>query len=253
MNMEAMIDKYFRPGRLPHIWCPGCGNGVVTGTIVKAVAKLDLDKDKVAVISGIGCSSRASGYLDFNTVHSAHGRALPVATGVKLADPGLTVIVVTGDGDATAIGGNHLIHAARRNIDMTVVLYNNSIYGMTGGQMAPTSLPGQITQTSPYGRDVKTQGYPIRICELLATLDAPAYLARVTVNKVKNVKNAKACIKKAFENQIQGKGFSLVEVLSACPTNWGLEPQKALEWIDGKMIPYYPLGVYRDKEGEANG
>ena len=117
MNMEAMIDKYFRPGRLPHIWCPGCGNGVVTGTIVKAVAKLDLDKDKVAVISGIGCSSRASGYLDFNTVHSAHGRALPVATGVKLADPGLTVIVVTGDGDATAIGGNHLIHAARRNID----------------------------------------------------------------------------------------------------------------------------------------
>ena len=117
MNMEAMIDKYFRPGRLPHIWCPGCGNGVVTGTIVKAVAKLDLDKDKVAVISGIGCSSRASGYLDFNTVHSAHGRALPVATGVKLADPGLTVIVVTGDGDATAIGGNHLIHAARRKIE----------------------------------------------------------------------------------------------------------------------------------------
>ena len=134
-----------------------------------------------------------------------------------------------------------------------VIFINNAIYGMTGGQMAPTSLPGQITQTSPYGRDVKTQGYPIRICELLATLDAPAYLARVTVNKVKNVKNAKACIKKAFENQIQGKGFSLVEVLSACPTNWGLEPQKALEWIDEKMIPYYPLGVYRDKEGEANG
>ena len=134
-----------------------------------------------------------------------------------------------------------------------MIFINNAIYGMTGGQMAPTSLPGQITQTSPYGRDVKTQGYPIRICELLATLDAPAYLARVTVNKVKNVKNAKACIKKAFENQIQGKGFSLVEVLSACPTNWGLEPQKALEWIDEKMIPYYPLGVYRDKEGEENG
>ena len=150
MNMEAMIDKYFRPGRLPHIWCPGCGNGVVTGTIVKAVAKLDLDKDKVAVISGIGCSSRASGYLDFNTVHSAHGRALPVATGVKLADPGLTVIVVTGDGDATAIGGNHLIHAARRNIDMTVVLYNNSIYGMTGGQYSPLTPTGSKATTAPY-------------------------------------------------------------------------------------------------------
>ena len=150
MNMEAMIDKYFRPGRLPHIWCPGCGNGVVTGTIVKAVAKLDLDKDKVAVISGIGCSSRASGYLDFNTVHSAHGRALPVATGVKLADPDLTVIVVTGDGDATAIGGNHLIHAARRNIDMTVVLYNNSIYGMTGGQYSPLTPTGSKATTAPY-------------------------------------------------------------------------------------------------------
>ena len=151
MNMEAMIDKYFRPGRLPHIWCPGCGNGVVTGTIVKAVAKLDLDKDKVAVISGIGCSSRASGYLDFNTVHSAHGRALPVATGVKLADPGLTVIVVTGDGDATAIGGNHLIHACRRSLDVTVVMVNNLNFAMTGGQVAPTTPEEVRTMTTPYG------------------------------------------------------------------------------------------------------
>ncbi len=142
--MEKIIDTYFRPGRLPHIWCPGCGHGVVTGCMVKAVDKLGLTKDEVAVVSGIGCSSRASGYLDFNTVHSAHGRALPVATGLKLADPKLTVLVVTGDGDAAAIGGNHLIHAARRNIDLTVVLYNNSIYGMTGGQYSP--MPPQFTR-----------------------------------------------------------------------------------------------------------
>ncbi|MBR6679104.1 MAG: 2-oxoglutarate ferredoxin oxidoreductase subunit beta, partial [Phascolarctobacterium sp.] len=150
MSMENLINKYFRPGRLPHIWCPGCGNGVITGCIVKAIDKLALEKDNVAVISGIGCSSRASGYLDFNTVHSAHGRALPVATGVKLADPSLNVIVVTGDGDATAIGGNHLIHAARRNIDMTVVLFNNNIYGMTGGQYSPLTPQGSKATTAPY-------------------------------------------------------------------------------------------------------
>jgi 2-oxoglutarate ferredoxin oxidoreductase subunit beta len=138
---------------------------------------------------------------------------------------------------------------AARGENITVIFVNNAIYGMTGGQMAPTSLPGQITQTSPYGRDVNTCGWPIRICEMLATLEAPAYLERVTVNNVKNVKNAKKAIEKAFRYQVEGKGFSLIEVLSACPTNWGLTPQKALEWIDEKMIPYYPLGVYRDKEG----
>ena len=190
---------------------------------------------------------------DFDTVMCAHGRPIAVAAGIKRARPDALVAAYLGDGAAYSIGTAETIHNALRNENIVVIVLNNGVFGMTGGQMAPTSLPGQITQTSPYGRDVKTQGYPIRICELLATLDAPAYLARVTVNKVKNVKNAKACIKKAFENQIQGKGFSLVEVLSACPTNWGLEPQKALEWIDEKMIPYYPLGVYRDKEGEANG
>ena len=139
------------------------------------------------------------------------------------------------------------VHAAARNENITVIFINNAIYGMTGGQMAPTSLPGQITQTSPYGRDVHHCGYPIRVCEMLAQLEGPEYLARVTVNNVKNVKNAKKAIKKAFENQVNGKGFSLVEVLSSCPTNWGLTPKKALEWIDEKMIPYYPLGVYKDR------
>ena len=132
-EMENLINKYFRPGRLPHIWCPGCGNGVITGAIVKAIDKQGLEKDDVAVISGIGCSSRSSGYLDFNTANTLHGRALPIATGVKMANPALNVIVCSGDGDCTAIGGNHLIHAARRNIDLTLVVFNNSIYGMTGG------------------------------------------------------------------------------------------------------------------------
>ena len=248
MNMEAMIDKYFRPGRLPHIWCPGCGNGVVTGTIVKAVAKLDLDKDKVAVISGIGCSSRASGYLDFNTVHSAHGRALPVATGVKLADPGLTVIVVTGDGDATAIGGNHLIHAARRNIDMTVVLYNNSIYGMTGGQMAPTTLVGMKSSTCPYGRDVELHGYPLKITEIAAQLEGTAYVTRQSVQSVPAIRKAKKAIRKAFENSMNGKGSNLVEIVSTCSSGWKMTPEKANKWMEEHMFPFYPLGDLKDKE-----
>ena len=142
------------------------------------------------------------------------------------------------------------MHAAARNENITIIFINNAIYGMTGGQMAPTSLPGQVTQTSPYGRDVKACGYPVQLCEMLYTLDGPEYLERVAVNNVKNVKAAKKAIKKAFENQLEGKGFSLVEVLSACPTNWGMTPEKALEWVQDKMIPYYPLGVYKDRSAK---
>ena len=145
------------------------------------------------------------------------------------------------------------VHAATRNENITVIFINNAIYGMTGGQMAPTSLPGQVTQTSPYGRDVNTVGYPIKVCELLSSLDGPEYIERVAVNNVKNVMSAKKAIKKAFENQINGKGFSLVEVISSCPTNWGMTPSKALEWIDTNMIPYYPLGVYKDRSANKEG
>ena len=148
---EHIINKYFRPGRLPHIWCPGCGNGIILGSIAKAIDKLGLDQDTTSIVSGIGCSSRSSGYLDFNTVHTAHGRALTFATGIKLAKPDLNVIVCTGDGDATAIGGNHFIHAARRNIDLTVILFNNNIYGMTGGQYSPMTPPNSKATTAPYG------------------------------------------------------------------------------------------------------
>ena len=142
------------------------------------------------------------------------------------------------------------VHAAARNENITIIFVNNAIYGMTGGQMAPTSLPGQVTQTSPYGRDVKHCGWPIRVCEMLSTLEGPEYIARVAVNNVKNVKNAKKAIKKAFQNQIDGKGFNLIEVVSACPTNWGMTPQKALEWVESDMLPYYPIGVYKDRSAE---
>jgi len=223
MKMEEMIDTYFRPGRLPHIWCPGCGNGIVTGCIVKAINKLDLQKDSVAVISGIGCSSRASGYLDFNTVHSAHGRALPVATGVKLADPGLNVIVVTGDGDASAIGGNHLIHAARRNIDMTVVLYNNNIYGMTGGQYSPLTPEHSKATTAPYGNVEKSFDIPTLVKAAGAT-----FVARATTFHA-------PLLADLIAQGIAHKGFSLIEAITACPISFGRQnklggPGDMIKW-----------------------
>ena len=180
-------------------------------------------------------------------IEAAHGRAPAVATGVKRANPENIVFTYQGDGDLASIGMAETVHAAARNENITVIFINNAIYGMTGGQMAPTSLPGQVTQTSPYGRDTKACGFPIKVCEMLKELDGAEYIERVAVNNVKNVKNAKKAIKKAFENQINNKGFSLIEVISSCPTNWGLTPQNALKWIDEKMIPYYPLGVYKDR------
>ncbi len=189
-------------------------------------------------------------YFTCDMVEAAHGRAPAVATGLKRAMPDNIIFTYQGDGDLASIGMAETVHAATRNENITVIFVNNAIYGMTGGQMAPTSLPGQVTQTSPYGRDVKTVGYPIRVCELLSALDAPYYIERVAVNNVKNVLAAKKAIKRAFTNQVNGKGFSLVEVISSCPTNWGMTPVNALKWIDDNMIPYYPLGVYKDKEKE---
>lgn len=209
MEMEQMIDKYFRAGRLPHIWCPGCGNGIVTGAIVKAIDKLALAKDDVAVVSGIGCSSRASGYLDFNTVHSAHGRALPFATGIKLSEPRLKVIVITGDGDATAIGGNHFIHAARRNIDLTVVVYNNNIYGMTGGQYSPLTPTNSKATTAPYG----TVDRPFDVTELAKGAGA-TFVARATTFHTQVLTDV-------VMQGIQHEGFSIIEAITACPISFG--------------------------------
>ena len=238
---HALID-------VPLHYCPGCTHGIVHRLVAEVIDELGIE-GKTIGIAPVGCSVMAYNYFNCDMIEAAHGRAPAVATGVKRADPENNIVFTyQGDGDLASIGMAETVHAAARNENITVIFINNAIYGMTGGQMAPTSLIGQVTQTSPYGRDPKTQGYPIRVCELLATLDAPQYLERVTVNNVKNVRNAKRAIKKAFQNQIDGKGFSFVEVLSACPTNWGMTPQKALQWIDEAMIPQYPLGVFRDKE-----
>jgi 2-oxoglutarate ferredoxin oxidoreductase subunit beta len=228
-------------------YCPGCTHGIVHRLVAEAIDELGIE-GKTVGIAPVGCSVLAYNYFNCDMIEAAHGRAPAVATGVKRALPDNIVFAYQGDGDLASIGTAEVVHAAHRGEKLVTIFVNNAIYGMTGGQMAPTSLVGQVTQTSPYGRDPKTQGYPIRVCELLSTLDAPAYLERVTVNSVKNVRNAKKAIKKAFQNQIDGKGFSFIEVLSACPTNWGMTPQKALQWIDEAMIPQYPLGVFRDKE-----
>ena len=237
---------------VPLHYCPGCTHGIIHRLVAEAIDELGIEGRTIG-IAPVGCSVMAYDYFTVDMVEAAHGRAPAVATGVKRSDPSKIVFTYQGDGDLASIGMCETVHSAARGENITIIFINNAIYGMTGGQMAPTSLPGQVTQTSPYGRNTETQGFPIRVCELLSELDGPAYLERVTVNNVKNVRNAKKAIKKAFQNQIDGKGFSLVEVLSSCPTNWGMTPQKALEWIDEKMIPYYPLGVYRDKDGENNG
>ena len=227
-------------------YCPGCTHGIIHRLVAEVIDELDIE-GKTIGIAPVGCSVLAYNYFNFDMIEAAHGRAPAVATGVKRANPDNVVFTYQGDGDLASIGMAETVHSAARNENITVIFINNAIYGMTGGQMAPTSLPGQVTQTSPYGRDVKACGYPVRVCEMLAQLEGPEYLERVTVNSVKAVKNAKKAIKKAFQNQIEGKGFSLVEVLSSCPTNWGMTPKDALKWIDDKMIPYYPLGVYKDR------
>jgi len=207
---------------------------------------------KTVGIASVGCSVFTYNYFNCDMVQAAHGRAPAVATGVKRANPENIVFTYQGDGDLAAIGTAETVHAAARGENITVIFVNNAIYGMTGGQMAPTSLPGQVTQTSPYGRDIKTVGHPIRVSEMLSTLEGPAYIERVAVNSVKCVKDAKKAIKKAFQCQLDGKGFSLVEVLSTCPTNWGMTPDKAMNWLEENMKPYYPLGVFKDKTGGDN-
>ena len=248
-----VFDKPKALADVPLHYCPGCTHGIVHRLVAEAIDELGIEGRTVG-IAPVGCSVMAYDYFNCDMIEASHGRAPAVATGVKRALPDNIVFTYQGDGDLASIGMAETIHSAARNENITIIFINNAIYGMTGGQMAPTSLPGQITQTSPYGRDVTLCGWPIRICELLSELDGPEYLERVAVNSVKNVLSAKKAITKAFRNQ-EGKGFSLVEVLSSCPTNWGLTPAKALEWVGEKMIPYYPLGVYKDrtaaKEGEA--
>ena len=233
----------------PLHYCPGCTHGIIHRLVAEAIDELGIQGRTIGVAS-VGCSVFTYNYFNVDMVQAAHGRAPAVATGLKRSDANNIVFTYQGDGDLAAIGTAETVHSAARGENITVIFVNNAIYGMTGGQMAPTSLPGQITQTSPYGRDVNTVGYPVKVCEMLSQLDGAAYLERVAVNNIKNIKAAKNAIKKAFQNQIEGKGFSLVEVLSTCPTNWGKTPADALKWLEENMLPYYPLGVYKDKTKE---
>ena len=230
-------------------YCPGCTHGIIHRLVAEALDELGVTGRAIGV-APVGCSVFAYNYFNCDMVQAAHGRAPAVATGVKRSDENNIVFTYQGDGDLAAIGTAETVHAAARGENITVIFVNNAIYGMTGGQMAPPTLPGQVTQTSPYGRDTSKVGYPVKVCEMLSEVDGATYLERVAVNNVKNVKAAKAAIKKAFKNQIEGKGFSLIEVLSTCPTNWGKTPTDALKWLEENMLPYYPLGVYKDKTAE---
>ena len=255
---EAAAEKivYERPHALAPVvtnYCPGCPHGIVIRLVAEVLDELGVEGDAVG-IAPVGCAVMAYDFFNCDMIEAAHGRAPAVATGVKRVHPNNVVFSYQGDGDLASIGMAETVHAATRGENITVIFINNAIYGMTGGQMAPTSLPNQVTQTSPCGRDVDTAGYPVRVSELLSTLDGVAYIERVTVDKPANVRKAKKAIKKAFETQIAGRGYSMVEVVSTCPTNWGMTPQGAFDWMRENMIPYYPLGVYRDvvAEGYAN-
>ena len=244
--MAIVFQKPKALADVPLHYCPGCTHGIVHRLVAEAIDELGIEGRTIG-IAPVGCSVMAYDYFRCDMIEASHGRAPAVATGVKRALPDRVVFTYQGDGDLASIGLCETVSTACRGENVTIIFINNAIYGMTGGQMAPTSLVGQVTQTSPYGRDAATQGLPIRICELLASLDAPAYLERVAVNGVANVRKAKKAIFNAFKCQVDGKGFSLVEVVSTCPTNWGLTPQKACEWVDEKMIPFYPLGNYRNR------
>ena len=232
-------------------YCPGCTHGIIHKLVAEVMDELGIE-GKTVGIAPVGCSVFAYNYFTCDMVEAAHGRAPAVATGLKRAMPDNIIFTYQGDGDLAAIGTAETVHSATRGENITIIFVNNAIYGMTGGQMAPTTLPNQVTQTTPYGRDVKTAGYPVHVCEMLSTLDGVAYAERVAVDSVPNIRKAKAAIKKAFQNQIDKKGFSIVEILSSCPTNWGLSPVDALQWLRDNMMPYYPLGVYKDKAGEGD-
>lgn len=237
MNTSNLIKNYFREDKLPHIWCPGCGHGIIMHAVVRAIDKLGLDKEKICIVSGIGCSSRASGYMNFNTLHTTHGRALAFATGVKMAQPDLNVIVLTGDGDCSAIGGNHLIHAARRNIDITTVAFNNNIYGMTGGQYSPTTPMGDYGTTAPYGNIDNS----FDLCDL-AKAAGSTYVGRATAYHAKQLSTL-------IENAILNKGFSFVEAVSSCPTYYGRKNKKgdAVDMLNQLKDDYIDIKIAEKK------
>ena len=242
------MPEFKRPHALADVtthYCPGCTHGIVHRLVAEVIDEMGIEGETIGVCP-VGCSVMAHDYFECDMLEASHGRAPAVATGIKRANPDKFVFTYQGDGDLASIGTAEIVHAAHRGEKITTIFINNAIYGMTGGQMAPTTLVGQKTTTSPYGRDKDHCGSPIRIAEMLATIEGSAYIERVAVNSPANIVRAKKAIKNAFECQLAGKGFSLVEVLSNCPTNWGMSPVESMEWLEKNMIPYYPLGVKKD-------
>ncbi|MBN2233004.1 MAG: 2-oxoglutarate oxidoreductase [Deltaproteobacteria bacterium] len=236
----SLTDKVFH-------FCPGCHHGIVHRLVAEALDHFGVRERTIGVAS-VGCSVFLYDYFAVDVIEAPHGRAPAVATGTKRVLDDRIVFTYQGDGDLAAIGTAEIIHAANRGENITVIFVNNSIYGMTGGQMAPTTLLGQRSTTSPYGRDRLRDGYPIKMAEMLAALEGPSLVARVAVDRPANVRKARRVIRRAFEMQVEGKGFSFVEVLSACPTNWGLSPREANKRVADEMIPYFPLGVMKEKD-----
>lgn len=248
-SMDTDNEKivYQRPESLTDVvthYCPGCTHGTAHRLVAEVLDEMGL-REKAVGVASVGCSVFAYNYFDIDFVQAPHGRAPAMATGVKRAMPDRVVLTYQGDGDLASIGMGEIVAAAGRGENITVIFINNANYGMTGGQMAPTTLPGQRTSTSPSGRDVETAGYPIRASELLATLDGTSYVVRRSLHDPKNIRMAKKAIRMAFETQVRGLGFSMVELLSICPTNWGLTPAQSLEWLEEKMIPFYPLEDFK--------
>lgn len=225
-------------------YCPGCTHGVAQRLVAEVIDEMGLREDTILVAS-VGCSVFAYNYFNVDACEAPHGRAPAMATGIKRVHPDRIVFTYQGDGDLASIGMGEIIHAAARGERFTTIFINNAVYGMTGGQMAPTSLIGQVTSSSPFGRDVRLTGAPIRMAELLANLDGTAYAVRRSLHSARHINQAKKAVRKAFEAQVEGLGFSIVELLSTCPTNWGLTPVESLRWVEEHMIPAYPLGDYK--------
>lgn len=245
-----MKSVFQRPKSLtekPFHFCPGCHHGIAHRMVAEAIDHFGI-KELVIGVASVGCSVFLYDYFNVDVIEAPHGRAAAVATGVKRARRENVVFTYQGDGDLASIGIAEVVHAANRGENITIFFVNNSVYGMTGGQMAPTTLLGQKTTTSPYGRDFTQDGYPIRMAEMLATLEGVAFAARVACNSPKNLLQAQKAIRKAFEMQLKRIGFGFVEILSACPTNWGLSPLEAKRRIEEEMIPYYPLGIFKERE-----
>jgi len=245
MNKNKMFSLPDSLQNVNNSYCPGCGHGIIHRLVAEVIDELDV-REKTIGIAPVGCAVFAYNYWNFDVTESAHGRPPAVATGIKRCLPDRVVFTYQGDGDLAAIGTSEIIHAANRGENITTIFVNNANYGMTGGQMAPTTILGQKTATTPFGRDAKRDGYPLRVCELLASISGACYIERVSVSNPKNIIKAKKAIKKGFENQLNNLGFSLIEVLSQCPTDWQMTPIESIKWIDDILTKTFPLGVFKE-------